>query len=59
MTKKISALCMTIAIVIAYGGTLHAQERIRGFVFETIDHKTIDSAALKGRPMVINIGSHW
>lgn len=50
---------MTIAIVIAYGGTLHAQERIRGFVFETIDHKTIDSAALKGRPMVINIGSHW
>ncbi len=59
MTRTRVGLVVVLICLAALAGTLYAGERISDFSLKTLDGKTVRSAASKGMPMVINVGSHW
>lgn len=59
MTKAKLSLVIVIICLVAFVNRLNADDSINGFTQQTLDGKIINSEALKGVPMVINIGSHW
>lgn len=59
MKRTKVAIVVLIICMAAMSGLLHAEDSIGEFSQLTLDGKTIKSERLKGKPMVINVGSHW
>jgi hypothetical protein len=55
MSKAVKVLFLLVLL----SSAVCAEDVATEFTFQTLDGKTINSQAYRGKPMVINIGSHW